>query len=219
MVRKAVAVYLVLGGTAFAVSSHEVKEVDGNLFLVEKTGLAHQVTASGRDYEPSLSPDGSMIIFVRLTHEISDPNSPSAGALTRASQLWMVDLRGDRTPRLLLDNPVIINDRRFYAFHAPKLSPKNHTAYFLVDFAATTSAIIRLDVVNNKKQFIATALQFCVIATGKYKGYLVAQEHKAKLAPGYYDWFWLLTPDGKEVDVVGMDKNDVDLFLEMYGSE
>jgi hypothetical protein len=55
-----------------------------------------------------------------------------------------------------------------------------------------------------------------VILTGKYKDDLVVKQHRAKLGVGYYDWYYVLKPNGQEVGVVGQDKDDVYNFVNMY---
>jgi len=59
-------------------------------------------------------------------------------------------------------------------------------------------------------------VDFSVIPAGRYKNYFIAQQRRAKLAIGYYDWFYLLDSNGKEVGVIGGDKDDVDYFLDTY---
>jgi hypothetical protein len=60
------------------------------------------------------------------------------------------------------------------------------------------------------------ALEFSVVPEGKYKGDLIVKQHRPKLALGYYDWFYLLKPNGEQVGVIGENKDDVDYFLDTY---
>ena len=101
------------------------------------------------------------------------------------------------------------------SFFRPQLSPEGRYAYFLIDYAAVTNAIIRLDLSTRETKFISSAKDFWVVPRGRYGGDLIAQVRKAKLAVGYYDWFYLLSPDGKELGVIGPDRTDVDQFLIM----
>ncbi|MEY4590739.1 MAG: hypothetical protein RL497_2815, partial [Pseudomonadota bacterium] len=39
-----------------------------------------------------------------------------------------------------------------------------------------------------------------------YKGYLVVQKHKYFLSGGSYDFYWLVSAEGKEVAAVGTDE-------------
>jgi len=59
-------------------------------------------------------------------------------------------------------------------------------------------------------------VDFSVIPADQYKDYLIAQQRRAKLGVGYYDWFYLLDSNGKEVGVIGGDQRDVYNFLDMY---
>ena len=55
-----------------------------------------------------------------------------------------------------------------------------------------------------------------MIPAGRYKDYFIAQQRRAKLGVGYYDWFYLLDSNGKEVGVIGGDQRDVYNFLDTY---
>lgn len=177
-----------------------VIERGGDIYAVVDTGIV-QVTASGSDSEPDLSPDGKRVVFVR---KINDADR----------ELWMAGLQPVAPARRLLAAPVEVNGRKFSVVHRPRFSPDGAYVYFSVPYAAVTNAIVRVHVATGTHEFIAAAHKFTIISDGKYRGYLVARLRKAKLAPGYYDWYWLLTPEGKEVDLVGQDERDVALFLE-----
>ncbi len=192
-------------------------ERHGDIFFSDKAGITDQITSVGKDYDPSLSADGKIIVFAREGVQVLDLNAPKIGALTTTSQLWTASTTGTTAPKLIVDGTTELGDRKFYSQHSPHLSPDCSLVYFLVDFAATTSAIVRFDLKTKSAFLIGTALQFSVVPKGKYRGFLVAQRRKEKLAPGYYDWFWLLDSGGNEIAVIGMDEGDVSLFLEMYG--
>jgi hypothetical protein len=77
---------------------------------------------------------------------------------------------------------------------------------------------MRLDLVSRIVDLFAVAENFQVVKNGQYAGDLILQQRRAKLAVGYYEWFYLFTPDGKEAGVVGSNKSDVNLFLETFAA-
>jgi dipeptidyl aminopeptidase/acylaminoacyl peptidase len=199
-------VLLALGLPAFC---QTVAEEHGDVVFIAADGARRRLTSSGKDYEPSLSPDGSKVVFARAVRgSLGNPNG-----LT--SQLWIADVSGEAAPTLLLDTAVTLHGRTFSAFFCPQLSPDARRLYFLVNYGAVTQAIVHLDTSTGQTTFVASAMNFWVVPRGRYAGDLVAQVRKPKLASGYYYWFYLLSVEGKELGIVGEDRADVDLFLSM----
>jgi hypothetical protein len=174
---------------------------DGNIFVVRSDGSRLQITSSGVDSQPDLASDGTKVVFVRKAN-------------TDASEIWIASVETRASARVLVKSPLEINGRKFYQVFTPKFSADGASVYFLIPYAATTQAIVKVHITRPEPQFIAAALNFQVVPAGQYRGDLIAQIRKAKLAPGYYEWFWLLTPEGKEIGLVGQDDGDVALFME-----
>ena len=63
-----IARYLMLV-TCGHLAAQEVIARDGDIMYVDKLGRNHEITHSGKDRDPSLSPDGASIVFVRRTGE------------------------------------------------------------------------------------------------------------------------------------------------------
>jgi Tol biopolymer transport system component len=177
-------------------------EERGNIFVTGDDGTRTQITSGGTDSQPDLAFDGTKVVFVRKFNQAED-------------KLYLADVHGPPTPRPLLKSPVTINGREFYELFTPKFSPDGASVYFLIRFTETTNAIAKVSVNSPAPQFVTTAISFQVVTLGRYRGDILAQVRKAKLAYGYYDWFWLLTPEGKEIGVVGQDSRDVAFFLEL----
>lgn len=195
-----IAVLIAIGGQGFA-NSFAVA-VSGNIFVVQSDGERVRVTSSGSDSDPDLSPDGRKVVFVR---RFSDERS----------EIWIASVvAAAASPHPLPNWPLRINGRVFAYASSPRFSPDGGTVFFLVPFGATTQAIVKVALANPDPQFVAAALSFKVVVAGQYKGDLVARIRKAKLAPGYYEWYWLLTPEGRELGIVGQDERDVALFME-----
>lgn len=174
---------------------------NGDVLVVEPNGTRVRVTSSGVDSEPSLSLDEKSVVFVR---KLDDGKS----------QICIASVKAGDHARVLVQPPLEVNGRRFNQLFSPKFSPDDTMVYFLIPFAATTQAIMKVALADPAPQFVASAISFEVVPHGQYRGDLVVQIRKAKLAPGYYEWYWLITPEGKEIDVVGQDEGDVMLFME-----
>jgi hypothetical protein len=175
----------------------------GNIFVVGDDGARTQITSGGTDSQPDLAFDGSRVVFVRKINQGEDT-------------LYLADVHEPQTSRPLLKSPITINGREFYEIFTPRFSPDGATVYFLlIRFTAATNAIVKVPIDKPAPKFVTTALSFQIVTRGRYRGDILAHVRKAKLAYGYYDWFWLLTPEGEEIGVVGQDSRDVALFLEL----
>jgi hypothetical protein len=176
------------------------------------------VTDSGKDHSPALSPDGKQIVFVRdLLGDRDYSDFSSIGAATRSMQLWIADVNGRQPPKLVLDSPVEVKNRQFSGFYTPQFSGDQDYVYFLIQFGASSGAIVRSKLGTKDVLYVTDALAFfSVIPSGKYKGDLIAKQHRPKLALGYYDWFYLLKPTAEQIGVIGEGKDDVEYFLSTY---
>ncbi len=204
-------------GSWHALLAQSVFGRQGNIYFKTATGLIEQVTNGNRDSEPALSPDGKRIVFVRETQKES-PNEEAVTSITNRTQLWITDAHSADSAQLLLDSPVEIKGNRYFSFHVPQWSPDGDAVYFQIDYSVVSGAIVRLTVQAKSLSFVAPALEFHVIKTGKFKGDIAALQRRNTLAPSHYEWFWLLRPDGTTIDVIGQSKGDLDLFRETYSA-
>ncbi len=190
-----------------AICAQRAVEEGGNVILLDPDGFRRQVTSSGRDYDPSLSPDRSRIIFAhRVRGSLDNPD-------TLVSELWIAEATSGWRPHIVFRTPVKIEGQSFSAFFSPQLSPDNRYAYFLIPFASVTEGVVRLDLPSGKTAFVVAAMRFWVVPGGQYSGDLIAQVRKAKVGAGYYYWFYLFSPDGKELGLIGPDEKAVEDFL------
>jgi Tol biopolymer transport system component len=177
-------------------------EERGNIVVISDDGIRTQITSSGNDSQPDLAFDGTKVVFVRKVNQAE-------------GKLYLADVHEPRTTRQLLKSSVTINGREFHEVFTPKFSPDGASVYFLIRFTDTTNAIVKVSLNRPVPQFVTTALSFQVVTSGRYRGDIIAHVRKASLAYGYYELFWLLTPEGKEIGVVGQDSRDVAFFLEL----
>ena len=115
--------------SATHVSAQSVSESDGNLFFNDAFGNSVQLTRSGLDFAPSLSPNGKLVVFVRHT-----PGQQVHTGLgdVEAHEIWVVGVDGRHAHRLVrgkedatwkstladLDKPQFLSDSRRVAFES-----------------------------------------------------------------------------------------------------
>jgi hypothetical protein len=177
----------------------------GNVVLTRTGSAPVRLTASGIDRDPVLSPDGRRVVFVRGGGR-PDGRDPS--------ELWMVDARGGGERRLLGERPSDEPRENLTAFVGPQFAPDGRKVYFLVTAWVTSGAIHALDLATGRERYVCPGNSLEVVPRGEYAGHLMVQQHHYFVGGGSYDWYWLLTPDGREVGPLG---EALELFRESWG--
>ncbi|MCP3060128.1 hypothetical protein LXT21_15195 [Myxococcus sp. K38C18041901] len=190
-----------------------VVEEKGKIVLVEANGKRRSLTSSGQDSQPSLSPDGRAVVFVR---NASGKKVESATGEVEANEVWWVDTSGGKPRRLVASTASDDPKASLGALEAPQFSPDGKTVFLLSAAWVTSGAVHKVDVATGKEQFVSPGNTLEVIPRGEHHGKLIVQLHKYFLGGGSYDWFWLLEPDGKPVGPIG---DDVSRFRELYFPE
>ncbi len=186
-------------------SAQEVSVREGNIYLQTNTG-ERQLTFSGRDDDPSLAPSGRSVVFVR--HSAGGGNASS-----KADSVVVIDTDATR-PRVLLEGPLLLGDRRFSSIGSPQFSPDERHLYFVIgDYAATTGAVVEVPVGTTSLRLVTEGLSCTVVGGGKYKGDLLIRQRRFKLSGTYYYSIFLFTPQGRELGLVGDGDDDVKAFL------
>jgi dipeptidyl aminopeptidase/acylaminoacyl peptidase len=179
---------------------------DGNLFIKNKLGQTKKLTTSGRDSQPSLSPDGRRIAFVRGT-----PGQTVQTSLGKAeaNELWLIDSDGEQPGRLVSAKEDNEPKNTLADLSSPQFSPDGHRVYFLSSAWVTSLAVHVVDIQSKVERFISPGSTIDVIQKGKYRGYLIVQMHKYFFGKrrGSYDHFWLLTPKGNEIRRIGAENS------------
>jgi hypothetical protein len=89
-----------LGPLLAAESGPSVDLINGNVFVTIGDGKPRQLTSSGKDYDPSLSPDGKLVVFARALGESMDCFEGQPKGLYQHSEVWMVGVDGKGLRRL-----------------------------------------------------------------------------------------------------------------------
>ena len=190
---------LLLFATLPTLAAETVRAINGNLHVIEASGAQRKLTFAGADTEPVLSPDGRWVTFLR-TKANSDKNAVHA-----ENEIWLIDIAG-RTPRRLLEaKPGDEAETTLSRFHGLNFSNDGKTLYFLSRAWVTSAALHALDLANGQHRFITGANSVDVVRNGLHAGALVVQKHKyfTGRQGGSYDYFWLISPEGDEIAMVG----------------
>jgi Tol biopolymer transport system component len=213
---------LLLSAAVFAqpLLPQTVSAVDGNIVSVDESGRANQITSTHLDSEPSLSFDGRQVVFVRGT-----PNRTVDTGLgdIEETELWIARLdhqdvmrraflghAGDFTP-----GPNMV----MAGFSKPQFSPNGERVYFIAETWATSAAIHMLDLSTGKTSFLFPGLDVEVIRHGKYKGFLIGTKDPILEDRGRITVYWLLDPDGKQVERIGETEADLVRFRGSIASQ
>ena len=190
-----------------------VRAEGGDIVFQPRSGAPRRLTTGGLDSEPSLSPDGRTVVFVRRT-----PGRlvPAASGDAEATELWTVGVDG-AGGRMRLRGRAADDPRATLAgLQAPKFSPDGRTVYFLSAAWATSGAVHALDLATGAARYVAPGNSLEVIARGEYRGHLIVSQHRYFLGGGSYDWLWVLTPGGREVGPIGDTPEALSQFRETY---
>lgn len=185
----------------------------GNLFYRASADAApRQLTSGGLDRDAVLSPDGRTVAFIRGTP--GDSVVVIVGP-QEATSLWTIGVDGSGARMLLTGRTAETAGQVLAMLQAPRFSPDGQRIYFLSAAWATSGAVHVVDLATGNERFLVAGNSLDVLPAGEYAGFLVVSQHRYFLAGGSYDWYWLFTPDGVEVDPVGEDERAVDEFRAM----
>lgn len=199
---------LCVGSAAAAPAERmSVAVVNGNVVLTV-AGKATQVTTSGRDLEPVVSPNGSLVVFTRKVPWMSSPPGCSMGT-PEVRELWVIgtDKKGER--KLLAskdaDDPKVV----LCDFMKKQFSSDGRRVMFETPAWATSGALHEYDLTTNRQRYVIPSNGFRILtdcAMREYRDHLVVSQHRYFVFGGSYDWYYLFSPDGKrELGAIGED--------------
>jgi hypothetical protein len=109
-------------------------EKDGNIFL-NLAGKTSQLTKSGRDRAPILSPDSRWIAFNReIEGKVKECSERDDLLECPSDELWIFDLENKSEKRLLKPRTSVTPQNReniIFQFNGKEFSPDSQTIYFI----------------------------------------------------------------------------------------
>jgi hypothetical protein len=197
--------------TALGAAAKSVSAIAGNIYLTDDGSTARQLTFSGRDSGPVLSPDGLWIVFIRAVS--GQRISTNSGDELEPTELWQIGANGKDATRLLRCRTSEKMENVIAEFDDPQFSSDGRYIYFTTPAWTTSPAVHVVDTTNAKEHFVCPGGSLEVLRSGEYRDCLLVRQHRYFLGGGSYDWFWLIRPDGNEIGPVGEDPTN---FKELY---
>lgn len=177
----------------------------GNIYY-SQMGQDIQLTNTNQDSSPILSPNNKLIAFIRTGHQIIPQKCLDFSDISSkfGNQIWIYNI-ANKTERLLVDNNFSCSKPKKRIVDPQQLhfSPNSRTLYFVTSAWAVSGAVHAINVDGTNYRYIQPANELEVITSGDYQGYLALQQHRYFVGGGSYDWYWLFTPDGKEIGPLG----------------
>ena len=189
------------------VKSSRVDQQNFNIIYTDANGVEKPLTSSGVNIEPGLSHDKSSVVFLRHPNE-------------REKEIWAIGTDGSGL-RPLFQGLVRWNNQAYpsSSLRLPRWSTDGQAVYFVTDFTSTSGALWRLDLATGKAAvMIPDAVMYGVIQTGRYRGFLIANQRSLSKAesggsrsPVYP--FFLYTARGEKVQEIADETDDLDQLL------
>lgn len=205
-------VFLIVNNDAWATEkilvgkiSSKVFEERGNIYF-RLNNKVIQITATGKDKDPSLSLDNKVIAFIRRSNIII-PEKCGCISYTGSdytNQVWLYDIKTQKE-KLLVKNNLLCDEPEKMIIDPNNLqfSPNSKTLYFTVSARPTSGALRAINIDGTNLRYLASANSYKVIYSGKYKNRLIIQQHRYFSQGGSYDWYWLYTLQGKQIKTLG----------------
>jgi hypothetical protein len=205
VIRRLSVVSVALLSTMMGAGAASVEVKDGNVFFVQD-GQQRQLTKSGRDDDPVLSPDGKWVAFTRVGNpEFDEPQDCESGE--KADELRRIRVDGSGEELLYRGHEYTHHAKdpeyAYYAicgFSHKQFTLDGRYIFFLAPKWATSAALHRFDTLTKTPAFVTNANDVIVLSDCKKaenRDSLVVQQHRYFLAGGSYDWYWLFDPTGK----------------------
>ncbi len=200
-IKQLLLIIIIIIGLYGSAYSQSVIESNGNIILKDSKGKQTTLTTSGPDSQPSISPDGSSVVFRRTPNK---KRIETASGDIADSELWVIDLRTLQTEKIIEPNSLSNPKEVLAGFWTPQYSQDSKSIYFRSSAWTTSNAIHRIDMQTRKVKYITDGNSLEVIRKGKYKGYLKVNKHKYLEGGGSSDCDYILTPDGKEIKFINV---------------
>lgn len=206
---KKILLLLLLLFLSASASAAALREQGGDIFYVGDDGKSQRLTTGRNNGGAVLSPDGHKVAYLHIK-----PGNQRDDKVFRGKEIWLVDITGKNARRLLKTH---LNDGSAEAnlaqFNSLAFSVTGERLYFLSAAWMETDALHVLDWSTGKQQYVTEANSLLVIRSGRYAGHLIVEQHHYLEEGGASDYYWLLTPAGKEVQVAGETWQQVNKFI------
>ncbi len=191
--------YLVRSGAA----SGRVSARDGRVVFTDPSGQETELTQSGYDSAPWISPDGRTVVFLR---------HPAGDVFRNA--IYKIDLPSGG-PKLIYAGPARYEGREGSYFGRPELDESHNTLYLISNEYATSGALLSVRLGNGQVTFISDGVvgYDVIVCPRKYRGDLLAlKRYEEDLLGRPYFLYSRYSPTGEDLGLAGADELDVDMI-------
>ena len=169
----------------------------GNIVYVEN-GKSKQLTESGRDKNPILSPKQDWIYFIRQG-QVNQEQVKKSG-----DEIWRVKIDGSSLAKL--HKEIELENNNGGAIDEIHISPDGLRIYFQASKFSTGSSLEVMNSDGTNLQYLGPAEVMKIILEGKYAGYILASQGRVEKDKGRFWQFYLFTPNLEyEITVLGED--------------
>ncbi|WP_321948314.1 TonB family protein [Paraburkholderia sp. J10-1] len=187
--------------TATGAPAQSVDVQYGNLVYRNASGESDVLTETGADGSPAISPSGTLVAFTRQRPgDQADPNDPNRGAL---SDVYIIRVSDHALRKIVTAAHSSQPENEVSGIHSLTFSPDGTTVYFSTAAWTTSGAIHAVPVQGGRERFVTSGNGFVVVQRGKFAGYLVTSQHQYMEANGSWNPYVLVSPEGKEIKVLG----------------
>ena len=150
-----------------------------------------------------LSPDGKKVAYLHIRPKVERDHD-----LFRGNEIWLMDVTGKNAKRLLKTRIVDEDaddaaETKLGQFNSLAFAAAGGRLYFLSEAWMTSDALHVIDLATGKQKYIVDGNSIFVIPAGRYVGHLIVEQRHYLEEGGASNFYWLLTPAGKEVLMAG----------------
>ena len=172
-----------------------VSEREGRVVVEDSSGHVTELTQTGLDSEPWLSPDGQTVVFLRQAGQAAEDMFNTS--------VFKIDMR-TRTTKLLYRGPAKYQGRESSYFGRPELDESQSTLFLLSNEYATEGALIAIRLADGQVRLISDHVAgYDVVECPKVRGDLIALKRHLDVFDRPYFLYWLYSPSGKELGLAG----------------
>ena len=175
-------------------------EVKGGNVYVTQDGHQSQITKSGKDANPALSPDGKRVMFTRLGNPESTGSQGDCKSGAMADELRWIRVDGSGEELLYRGHDGKDPKDTICDFSHKQFTSDGRYIFFLSPAWAVSAALHRFDTRTKTLAFVMDANDVIVLNDCKKaenRDSLVVQRHRYFVVAGSYDWYWLFDRAGK----------------------
>ena len=168
----------------------------GNIVYRDGTDRLRALTTTGDCADLALSRDGRLAAFTRRQQEVEERAAPLV-------DVWLLRLVDYSARRLVVAKYGRHPEEELSGIDKLAFSLNGSELYFVSSAWATSGAIHAVAVSGGHPRFVVAGNNFAIVERGKFAGFLLVHQHRAKRGGGAWNPYALVSPAGDVVKVLG----------------